>query len=79
MVEKCEHGFEGRCLRCEENKQGVSVSTSNDGFVMPLFSKRNKIADLCEKWCRDNDVPMYPVNIITAALRLGLLQIKTHD
>jgi hypothetical protein len=39
----------------------------------PLFSRRKAIADQCEQWCKDNNIPACPLNIISGALTLGLL------
>ena len=61
-----------------KNKPSDSESELKELLDMPLFSKRKAIADLCEKWCKQHHVPTHPQNIILAALKMNLLQIKEH-
>ena len=48
----------------------------NELTGMSLFNKRKRIADLCEKWCKQHHRNPSPQNIILAALAMKLIQIK---
>ena len=63
----------------EKDKQNNSPSELGNLLGMSLFSKRKRIANLCEKWCKQHHRATSPQNIILAALAMKLIQIKEHD
>ncbi len=43
----------------------------DDAGVKPLFSIRLNMAKKAESWCKERNIPILPVNIVTALFAIG--------
>lgn len=46
---------------------------------MILFSKRKELAERAVEWCKENNVPIVPLNIVGALNAIGALKIPEKD